>query len=168
MLRAGATTTGCSLALVACHKQPVWSSAALQTVFALQRGSVFRSVQLPNLAKYREKRQFSLRAGTGGCLHARAFASFAYKSPLAVRQTGGGLAPVVQRAQRARKPQRWPRNDCETHQNDVGLALRFVSHDSTLFYAQGCAVRARRKPGSPQLPPIWACLLQTPKGERTK
>ena len=101
-------------------------------------------------------------------LHARAFASFAYKSPLAVRQTGGGLAPVVQRAQRARKPQRWPRNDCETHQNDVGLALRFVSHDSTLFYAQGCAVRARRKPGSPQLPPIWACLLQTPKGERTK
>jgi hypothetical protein len=62
-------------------------------------------------------------------------------------------------------------NDCETQQNDAGLALRFLSHDSTLFYGQGCAVRVRRKPGSPQLPqntPIIYPKPQYPKGRAAK
>ena len=63
---------------VACRKQLLWGVAALHTSVVLQVGFVFRSVQLPNLARNREKRGSSLCVLVLGFVYHRR--TFAYTS----------------------------------------------------------------------------------------
>ena len=99
----------------------------------------------------------------------------AQKPVFAHRQAGGGEtgrwwfgASRSKELKKGCKPQRWPRTTVETRPNDAGLALGFLSHDSTPFYGQGCAVRVRRKPGSPQPADLGPVHSNIPKGERQK